>query len=65
MKINLTPHAFWHLQWMAQRTDSELSSMGILSIEKKGLTVADAVLVKQEVSAAHVDLDSERMKAEG
>jgi len=59
MKILMTPHAFWHLQWMAQRTDCELSSMGILSLDKRGFTVADVVLVKQEVSAAHVDLDME------
>jgi hypothetical protein len=32
--------------------------MGILRLdEKRGFTVADAVLVKQEVSVAHVDLD--------
>jgi len=57
MKIYITPRAFWHLQWMAQRTDCEVSAMGVLSLEKRGLTVVDAVLVKQEVSVAHVDLD--------
>ena len=57
MKIHMTPHAFWHLQWMAQRTECELSSMGVLSIEKTGFTLVDVILVKQEVSIAHVDLD--------
>ena len=23
MKIYMTPRAFWHLQWMAQRTDCD------------------------------------------
>ena len=31
--------------------------MGLLRLEKRGFTVTDAVLVKQEVSVAHVDLD--------
>jgi len=49
---------------MAQRTDNEVSSMGILSLEKRGFTVVDAIVVKQEVSVAHVDLDSETMNDE-
>jgi len=53
MRILMTPGAFWHLQWMAQRTDCEVSAMGILSLEKRGFTIVDAVLVKQEVSVAH------------
>ncbi len=57
MNIYMTPRVSWHLQWIAQRTDCELPSMGILSIGKKGFTVADVVLVKQEISAARVDLD--------
>ena len=50
MKIYITPRAFWRLQWMAQRTENEISSMGILSLEKRGFTVVDAVLVKQSAS---------------
>lgn len=59
MKIRMIPLVSWHLQWMAQRTGNEVSAMGILSVEKKGLMVADIILVKQEVSAAHVELDME------
>lgn len=41
MKIYMTPHAFRHPQWMAQRTDCQLSSMGILRLEKSGFTLID------------------------
>ena len=57
MKICMTPRTYWRLQWMAQRTDNDVSSMGILPLETGGLTVVDAILIKQEVSVAHMNLD--------
>lgn len=57
MNIYMTPHALWHLQWIAQRrTDCEVSSMVVLSIGKKRPVVAEVALVNQKVSAAHVNL---------
>ncbi|MCA9443861.1 MAG: hypothetical protein KC964_23910 [Candidatus Omnitrophica bacterium] len=59
MKIQMTPKAYWHLQWLCQRTPNEVSCMGVLNPETKHLRIQDVVLVKQEVSEMHVDLDME------
>jgi len=59
MKIEMAPMAYWHLQWLCQRTENEVSAMGILSSEAEGFRIEEIVLVKQEVSPCTVDLDME------
>ncbi len=59
MKIVLTPHAYWHLQWMAHRTPCEVSSMGLLAPAREGLLIEDFILVRQVVSPITVQLDME------
>ena len=59
MQITMTPRAYWHLQWLCHRTPNEVSCMGVLSAESKELRITKIILVKQEVSVAHVDLDME------
>ena len=55
----MTPKAYWRLQWLCHRTPSEVSCMGILEPSGKCLKIVNLVLVKQEVSSVHVDLDME------
>ena len=59
MKIAMTPKAYWHLQWLCQRTENEVSCMGLFSPQSDSLRVDEVILVKQEVSETHVDLDME------
>jgi len=57
MKLLMTPRAYWHLQWLCHRSENEVSCMGLLSAESEEFRIEEVVLVKQEVSTAHVELD--------
>lgn len=59
MTVTLTPRAYWHLQWMTQRTPNELSAMGVLADCEGELRIEEFILAKQEVGIGSVDLDME------
>jgi len=57
MEIKITPAVYWHLQWLCRRTPCEVSAMGILSAQGEEIKIVDLVVVRQEVSPVHVNLD--------
>ena len=57
MRVTMAPRAYWRLQWLCHRTENEVSTMGVLAPERNPFEIGDVILVKQEVSPVHVDLD--------
>jgi len=59
MQIQIMPRAYWHLQWLCHRTKNEVSCMGLLEPEGSEFKISEVILVKQEVSSVHVNLNME------
>lgn len=58
LTLTLSPHSWWHLEWLCARTPCEVSTMGLLDANaKEGFRVEDFILVRQRVSPASVELD--------
>lgn len=58
LTIWLSPHAWWHLEWLCARTPCEVSTMGLLAAPARGgFRVEDFILVRQQVGPAFVELD--------
>ena len=59
MKIQINEDAYNKIMFWTEKADFEVSGLGLVTIEDKVLTIQDAILVKQEGSAAETEMSGD------